>query len=176
MRTYTRACVPGACYFFTVNLAHRRNHDLLVRHVGALRFAVAVTRRDHPFEIDAMVVLPDHLHALWQLPEGDADFSSRCRLIKARFSRAVPAGERIAPSRARRGERGLWQRRFWEHLIRDERDWQRHVDYIHYNPVKHGYVSRATDWPYSSLHRFVRTGWCDPDWGAAEDVRAMELE
>lgn len=176
MRTYTRAHAPGACYFFTVNLARRRGNDLLVRHIEALRASVATTRRDHPFAIDAMVVLPDHLHALWQLPEGDADFSTRWRLIKARFSRAVPAGEHITPSRARRGERGLWQRRFWEHLIRDERDWQRHVDYIHYNPVKHGHVSRAVDWPYSSLHRFIREGWRDPDWGAAEDVRMLAFE
>jgi len=112
MRTYTRAYVPGACYFFTVSLARRGGNDLLIRHIDALRDAVIATRRDHPFTVDAMVVLPDHLHALWQLPEGDADFSTRWGLIKARFSRSVPAGGRIAPSRARGGERGLWQRRF----------------------------------------------------------------
>jgi len=176
MRKYTRVYVPGACYFFTVNLARRGDHDLLVRYVDALRAAVAATRRDHPFSIHAMVVLPDHLHALWQLPPGDADFSVRWRLIKTQFSRAVPRGERISPSRRRRGERGLWQRRFWEHLIRDERDWQRHVDYIHYNPVKHGHVARAEEWPFSSLHRFIREGRCEPGWGAADDVRSLDIE
>lgn len=168
MRHYTRAHVPGGCYFFTVNLAVRGGNDLLSRHVGALREAMTVTRRNHPFAVHAVVVLPDHLHALWQLPPGDSDFSTRWRLIKARFSRSVSPGERITPSRARRGERGLWQRRFWEHVIRDQRDWQRHVDYIHYNPVKHGHVVRAVDWPYSSLHRYIRNGWVEPDWGAAD--------
>ena len=176
MRTYTRLYTPGACYFFTLTLARRGDNDLLVRWIGALREAVAVTRRDHPFDIDAMVVLPDHLHALWQLPDGDADFSTRWRLIKARFARAVPRHERIPPSQVRRGERAVWQRRFWEHRVRDERDWQRHVHYIHFNPVKHGLVGRAVEWPYSSFHRYVRAGCYDPDWGAAEDVRSMELE
>ena len=176
MRTYTRAYVPGGCYFFTVNLDRRRDADLLTRHIGALRSAFAVTRRDHPFALHALVVLPDHLHALWQLPPGDADFSTRWRLIKARFSRAVPAGEGVTASRVRRGERGVWQRRFWEHVIRDAGDWQRHVDYIHYNPVRHGYVRRAVDWPHSSLHRFIRRGWCEPDWAAPEEARDFELE
>lgn len=176
MRNYTRVYVPGGCYFFTVNLRVRQGNDLLVRHIKALREAVAATRRDHPFVIHAMVVLPDHLHALWRLPYGDPDFSTRWRLIKASFSRAVPAGERVTPSRARRGERGLWQRRFWEHLIRDERDWRQHVDYIHYNPVKHGHVPRPVDWPYSSLHRFIRAGWYEPEWGADADIRSMHLE
>ena len=175
MRTYQRVYIPGACYFFTVNLAHRRGNDLLVRHVGTLREAVAVTRSNHPFAIHAMVVLPDHLHALWQLPDGDADFSTRWRLIKARFARAVPGHETTDPSRARRGERGIWQRRFWEHSIRDARDWQRHMDYIHYNPVKHGHVERAIDWPYSSFHRHVRAGRYAPDWGASPAVREMDL-
>jgi putative transposase len=175
MRSYTRLHVPGGCYFFTVNLHVRRDNDLLIRHIDALRAAVATVRRNHPFAIHAMVVLPDHLHAVWRLPPDDADFSTRWRLIKASFSRAVATGERITPSRARRGERGVWQRRFWEHLIRDECDWRRHVDYIHYNPVKHGHVPRAVEWPYSSLHRFIRAGWYEPDWGADDDVRALEL-
>lgn len=176
MRTYTRLYTPGARYFFTLTLTNRGDNDLLIRHIKALRQAVAATRRDHPFAIDAMVVLPDHLHALWQLPEDDADFSTRWRLIKARFARAVPRQEHTSPSRRRRGERAIWQRRFWEHRIRDERDWRHHVDYIHYNPVKHGLVGRALDWPYSSFHRYVRAGCYEPDWGAAEAVRAMELE
>jgi putative transposase len=176
MRRYTRLYIPGACYFFTVNLARRQNTDLLTRHIDVLRTAFESVKRDHPFTLQAIVILPDHLHALWRLPDGDADFSTRWRLIKTRFSRNLEQGERITQSRARRGERGLWQRRFWEHLIRDERDWQQHVDYIHYNPVKHGFVSRPIDWPYSSLHRFVRDGWFEPDWAAAQPVCSMDLE
>ena len=134
---YRRAYHAGATYFFTVNLADR-SLRLLVDHIDALRDAVRHVRRDHPFNIIAWVVLPDHLHAIWQLPDGDADFSTRWALIKANFSRRVPTGERIRDSRRQKGERGIWQRRFWEHLIRDDRDLQIHVDYIHFNPVKHG--------------------------------------
>ena len=175
MRSYTRLYVPGGCYFFTVNLHVRRENDLLIRNIDALRAAVAGVRKSHPFAIHAMVVLPEHLHALWHMPPGDADFSKRWRLIKAAFTRALPADEPSTRSRARRGERAIWQRRFWEHLIRDEDDWRHHVDYIHYNPVKHGHVAHAFEWPYSSLHRLIRAGWYEPDWGAGEDVRAMDL-
>jgi putative transposase len=99
------------------------------------------------------------------LPDNDADYATRWRLIKATFSRALPAGERISPSRLRKGERGIWQRRYWEHTLRDERDYERHVDYIHFNPVKHGWVTCVQDWPYSSFHRMVRLGVCPLDWG-----------
>ncbi len=111
----------------------------------------------HPFVIDAMVVMPDHLHCLWTLPENDGDFSTRWGLIKAGFSRQLAATERVSISRKSKGERGVWQRRFWEHLIRDELDFERHVDYIHYNPVKHGYVTRPVDWQFSSIHRYIKT-------------------
>ena len=170
MRTYTRARVPGATYFFTVNLAERNGNDLLTRHIDALREAFRLTKQDHPFVIEAMAVLPDHLHCLWRLPSGDNDFPMRWRLIKARFSRMLPYGERISASRMRKGERGIWQRRYWEHVIRDERDLHRHLDYIHYNPVKHGYVQRTVDWPYSSFHRYVARGVYPVDWAASMDV------
>ncbi len=146
MRTYKRLKIEGACYFFTVNLANRTGNDLLIREIGALRGAFRQTRTSHPFEIDAIIILPEHLHAIWQLPPGDNDFSTRWRLIKSRFSQRIDAGERMSASRARKGERGIWQRRFWEHAIRDDSDYARHVDYIHYNPVKHGHCEQASDW------------------------------
>ncbi len=169
MPDYRRVRVPGGTYFFTINLLDRRS-DLLVREIDALRNAVRRTRRERPFRIDAWVVLPDHMHCVLTLPEGDDDFSSRIRAIKIRFVRAVPATERRTRVRARRGERGIWQRRFWEHTIRDEADLARHLDYIHFNPVKHGYVSRAGDWPYSTFHRLVSAGVYPADWGARDLV------
>jgi len=117
------------------------------------------------------VVLPDHLHAMWTLPDGNSDFSTRWRLIKTVFARQIPATERLSAVRKRKGERGIWQRRFWEHAIRDEHDWERHVDYIHFNPVKHGYAKQAIDWPYSSFHRFVREGQYAVDWGGGSDSK-----
>jgi putative transposase len=168
MTNYRRNFLPGASYFFTVNLADRRLR-LLTEHIGALRSAFRETRTRHGFTIDAIVVLPDHLHAIWTLPEGDADFALRWRLIKSAFSRALPGGERVSQSRAEKGERGIWQRRYWEHTLRDEADFARHVDYVHFNPVKHGHVTRVLNWPHSSFHRMVRLGICPPDWaGDAE--------
>ncbi len=165
---YRRAKVPGATYFFTVNLAERQR-TLLVDHVDLLRAVFQHVKTVHPFHIDAMVILPDHLHALWTLPEGDADYPVRWALIKAGFSRRIPKGERQNESRLAKGERGIWQRRYWEHLIRDDSDYARHVDYIHYNPVKHGYVRYAKDWPYSSFHRYVRSRILPADWAAVPD-------
>ena len=164
MADYRRNFVSGGCYFFTVNLADRRQH-LLTDHINDLRAACREVRSIRPFTIDAMVVLPDHLHAIWTLPDGNANFATRWRRIKSIVSLAVVSGEPISPSRAARGERGIWQRRFWEHTIRDERDYERHVEYIHFNPVKHGYVTRVRDWPYSSFHRFVKRGIYPDDWG-----------
>ena len=169
MTNYRRNFIPGGSYFFTVNLADRRL-QLLTEHIGILRAAFRETRARHPFTIEAIVVLPDHLHAIWTLPESDQDFAMRWRLIKSTFSRALPKGERISASRASKGERGIWQRRYWEHTLRDERDFERHVDYIHFNPVKHGYVARVQDWPHSSFHRMVRNGVYPQDWaGDAND-------
>lgn len=154
---YRRADVKGGTYFFTVNLAER-NRTLLVEHVDALRAVMRKVKARHPFYINAMVILPDHLHALWTLPEEDADYPTRWMLIKAGFSRCVPKKERRGNSRIAKGERGIWQRRYWEHWIRDEGDYTKHVDYIHYNPVKHGYVVQTSDWPYSSIHRYIASG------------------
>ncbi len=166
MSNYRRARVPGATYFFTVALAERGGR-LLVENIALLREAFRTTRRERPFRIDAMVVLPDHLHAVWTLPPGDAEFPIRWRLIKSRFSLAVPRGERIRPSRAMKGERGIWQRRYWEHLIRDDTDFRNHVEYSHFNPVKHGLVRRVADWPHSTFHRYVRAGMYPREWAAA---------
>jgi putative transposase len=163
MTDYRRNFVPGGSFFFTVNLAERQL-SLLTEHVDELRAAFREVRQRHSFSIDAMVVLPDHLHAVWTLPYGDADFSMRWRQIKSAFSRKLPVGEWLSTSRSGRGERGIWQRRYWEHTIRDENDFARHVDYIHINPVKHGLVARVGDWPYSSFHRMVKLGVYPEDW------------
>jgi putative transposase len=171
---YRRNFVPGGCQFFTVNLADRKSR-LLTDHVDALRAAFRYARSRHPFTIDAIVVIPDHLHAIWSLPEGEADFATRWRLIKSTFSRALPKGERISPSRLRKGERGIWQRRYWEHTLRDEQDFSRHVDYIHFNPVKHGLVTRVRDWPHSSFHDMVRRGVYPVDWGGDIGQDSMEF-
>jgi putative transposase len=119
---------------------------------------------DHPFTIDAIVVLPEHLHCIWTLPQGDADYKTRWALIKANFSRAIPLGERCSERRRKRGERGIWQRRYWEHVIRDERDFASHADYIHWNPVKHGWARSPGDWPWSSFHAYVRRGIYTVNW------------
>jgi len=169
MPNYRRAFVPGGCWFFTVNLLERLK-NLLVDRIGVLRLAVAATRRKLPFTIDAFVVLPDHLHAVLTLPPGDADFPTRWRLIKNRFARTIPKQEWLSPVRAARYERGVWQRRFWEHLIRDEGDYARHVEYCYINPVKHNLVRRVGDWPHSSFHRDVRAGIFPADWAGETDM------
>jgi putative transposase len=175
MPEYRRWHEPGGTYFFTVNLADRRKH-LLVEHIAELRAAIAAVRRAHPFEIDAAVVLPDHLHMIWTLPEGDRNFSTRWRLLKARFAMAFPAGPDLRASLRRRAEKGIWQRRFFEHLVRDEDDFAAHVDYIHYNPVKHGHVSRPVDWPHSSIHQFIEREIIDAQWGTRGGIRDMALD
>jgi putative transposase len=174
MTTYRRNVVPGGCFFFTVNLADRRL-SLLTDHLEALRAAFRETPKRHPFMIEAIVVLPDHLHTVWTLPEDDADFATRWRLIKTTFSRNVPAGERVSASRAAKGERGIWQRRYWEHTIRDEDDFSRHVDYVHINPVKHGLVTRVRDWLPSSFHHMVRRGTYPEDWAGDASGRGEDF-
>jgi len=164
---YRRNRVAGGTYFFTVTLRDRSS-DRLVRHVGLLRDAFRSVRAERPFTIDAIVILPDHLRAIWTLPAGDADYSGRWRAIKSRFTHGLRASG-IPFSRDSRGEYRLWQRRFWEHTIRDDDDFNRHVDYIHYNPVKHGLTRRAADWQYSSLHRYVRLGLLTDDWTVGID-------
>jgi putative transposase len=165
---YRRAVAAGGTYFFTVNIADR-SADTLVRHIDQLRAVTNKVKQRHPFTIVAMVVLPEHLHAVWRLPPGDVDYPLRWSLIKAGFSRHVERSERISRSRMAKRERGFWQRRYWEHQIRDEADLARHVDYIHYNPVKHGWVDRAADWPHSTLHGYIERGIVPTDWGGSID-------
>ncbi|WP_305908080.1 transposase [Methylomarinum sp. Ch1-1] len=173
MSEYHRLYIPGASWFFTVVVADRKKRSLLLDNIATLRQAFRYVKQRHPFNIDAVVVLPDHLHCMWTLPEGDSDFSTRWNLLKGHFSRSLEEGERVINSRSKRGERGIWQRRFWEHMIRDQVDFNQHVDYIHWNPVKHGYVAKVSDWPYSSFHRYVKAGIYSENWGHAGD---FELE
>ena len=170
MSRYRRFFVPGGTYFFTVTLADRRS-DALVRNVGLLRTVYADVRRRLRFETIAICVLPDHLHAIWSLPDGDADFPQRWQFIKTGFSRALPPDPRRSPSKAAKGEKGIWQRRYWEHAIRDDRDLARHIDYVHFNPVAHGLVPRVRDWAHSSFHAHVAAGLLPVDW--AGDMRSM---
>lgn len=143
---------------------------MLIRHIENLREAFRQIRNDHPFNIDAIVILPEHLHCIWQLPADDNDYSTRWRLIKSKFSMSIAKEERISVSRKRKSERGIWQRRYWEHCIRDEWDYQNHLDYIHYNPVKHGYVQLVKDWPYSSFHQCVKSGMYPENWSASPEI------
>jgi putative transposase len=149
MPNYRRVFVPGGCYFFTVNLLDRHSH-LLVEHIDHLRAAVRDTRRNYP------------IHTIWTLPDGDANFPARWHSIKSRFSKSIPKGERLDAVQKANGERGIWQRRYWEHAIRDERDLNNHIDYCWFNPVKHGLVAKVEDWPFSSFHR-DRRGTPNPD-------------
>jgi putative transposase len=151
MPWYRRIFIPGGTYFFTVTLEDRRKR-YLTENIDAFRRAYACER--HPYETIAIVVLPDHLHCVWTLPPDDHDFPTRWRLLKSHFSRAVAPPDEARGRR--KGERGIWQRRYWEHAIRDDDDLERHVQYIHGNPVKHGLVKDADDWPHSSWHRWKR--------------------
>ena len=170
MSRYRRANMDGGVFFFTVTLADRSS-DLLVRQVARLRRAYQSVQLRYPFQTIAICIPPDHLHAIWSLPEGDSDFPLRWNLIKSNFSRAFPSSARRTNSKASRREKGIWQRRYWEQAIRNEADLARHVDYIHFNPVKHGYATKVRDWPFSSFHRFVSEGILPADW--AGDVGEM---
>ena len=150
---YRRARQEGGVYFFTVTTQGRRPLLTQPRILDAFSMAVAHVNARHPFTMSAYVILPDHLHALWYLPERDDDFSMRWRLIKHFVSRHVPEYGKI------------WQKRFWEHLVRDEDDYHRHLDYIHINPVKHGLTMRPDDWPHSSFTHYLNKGWYMPGWG-----------
>ncbi|HLD13727.1 MAG TPA: transposase [Burkholderiales bacterium] len=168
MATFRRSTVPGATYFFTVNTYQRQKVLTAAPFYQALKQSLRTVRETRPFTIEAFVLLPDHLHCLWTLPENDADYAVRWNIIKRGVSQQTRdlLTAPLTRSRQQRGELGLWQRRFWEHRIRDERDFEKHVDYIHWNPVKHGYVKRVKDWPYSSFHRFVDRGLYPPDWAS----------
>jgi len=169
MSSYLRNYVPGGTYFFTV-VTHQRRPILasdLARR--CIRSALGKIRSKNPFEIVAIVLMPDHLHAVWTLPPEDSDYSLRWGQIKEEFTRAYlrgggTEGERSV-SRSRHRERAVWQRRFWEHTCRDEDDLKRCVDYIHWNPAKHGLVKRIADYPWSTFHRYVKLGEYPPGWG-----------
>jgi len=172
MRRYIRSRI-GQVFFFTVVTHERRKILTTDRGKSALRTAIRTVRAEHPFRITAMVLLPDHLHAVWVLPPGDSDYSSRWRLLKACFTRlwTGSGGDEglVAPSRRRSGERGIWQRRFYEHACRDHDDLKRCIDYIHVNPLKHRLVDRVIEWPWSSFHRYIRLGEYLSDWGSHEE-------
>ena len=170
MSRYRRANIKGGTFFFTVTLADRSS-DLLVRHIDHLRSAYEAAHDLYPFKTVAICILPDHLHAIWTLPADDANFPLRWSLIKSKFSRTLPVDLDRTSSKIARRERGIWQRRYWEHAIRDDNDLTRHIDYIHFNPVKHGYVPRVRDWPHSSFSRFVTHGLLPADWGG--DMREI---
>ncbi|MBL1293284.1 MAG: transposase [Thiotrichales bacterium] len=164
MPKYLRYRIEGGCYFFTVTLLER-NNTLLVDNIDLLRDSVRFCKQKQPFCIDAWVVLPEHMHCVWTLPEGDDDFSGRWKRFKTFFSKGLPKVERRSKVRIKRGERGIWQRRFWEHAIRNDQDYENHMDYLHFNPVKHGYVKYIKDWPHSTFHRYVREGVYNENWG-----------
>jgi putative transposase len=174
MSRYRRSRTPGATYFFTLTTFDRR--PLLIGEPirTALRKAIAETRERAPFVVHAWVLLPEHLHCVWELPDHDADFGKRWSMIKRKVTQACGYdGDADLPttlSRAGRREGGLWQRRFWEHQICDDLDFERHVDYIHFNPVKHGHVRSVKDWPFSTFHRYVKDGLYPEDWGEVPGV------
>lgn len=169
MPRYLRQRTAGNTFFFTVVTFERRK--ILTLDISRQIFgkAIASVQRQYPFSIEAWVLLPEHLHAIWTLPDGDTNYSKRWGLIKARFSKETKGlfheEQLINPSRNKRRETTIWQRRFWEHVIRDDQDFHRHIDYIHYNPVKHGLVARVEDWPYSTFHRYVKEGLYPENWG-----------
>jgi putative transposase len=179
MPTFRRAFVEGASYFFTVVTFDRLPILTEERCRKILHDAWLDVKGRFPFHTVAVCLLPDHLHCIWSLPEGDADYPLRWREIKRLFTKRYlvevgPGGARNA-ARQKKGEAAIWQRRYWEHMVRDEEDKRRHVDYMHYNPVKHGLVERAADWEWSSFHRYVSMGYYETDWGgtAGEQVKGM---
>jgi putative transposase len=182
MVNYRRRFQPGGCYFFTVVTFDRSPWLCLDWARRLLRVALVQVRRARPFTIEAFVLLPDHLHCLWRLPEGDADYPTRWQQIKRFLSQhrdlSWPLPE-LSESRIARKEISLWQRRFWEHTIREASDWRRHCDYIHYNPVKHGLCLAPKLWPYSSFHRFVKKGLYELDWASQcppKELESMDIE
>jgi putative transposase len=166
MVLYRRNRVTGGIYFFTLTLADRSARTL-VEQIDALRWSLQKTKTERPFDIVAMVVLPDHLHAVWRLPEGDDRYSTRLQVFKYRFTQALKARGACIPRRSG-GEPAVWARRFWEHTIRDDDDLRAHIEYVHYNPVKHGVTDRVSAWPYSTFHRDVAMGKVHRDWGVAQ--------
>jgi len=173
---YRHVKINGGTYFFTVITHQRRRILCELDNIALLRETFRHVMANHPFTIDAIVILPDHLHCIWTLPENEHDFSKRWRLIKSEFSRRCHAKYKQIPSlsRKRKNEQTIWQRRFWEHYIRDEKDFIQHINYIHYNPIKHGFVKSPKDWEYSSFYRYVKNGLLTPNWGENEALYLIE--
>jgi len=173
MPNYRRVKIAGGTYFFTLVTNQRNNIFLLDKTVDLFLEALNHVKNLHPFNLVAYCILPDHIHLLWDLPDGDDNFSLRISEIKKRFSKHFIAEygnqNSISTTQRKRGETGIWQRRFWEHYIRDEEDLNRHIDYIHYNPVKHGLVNRAYDWHSSSFSEYIMKGYYGDDWGVVEN-------
>ena len=169
---YRRTQIEGGTYFFTVVTHNRRKLLCVPENIILLRQAFRKVMEEYPFKIDASVVLPNHIHCIWTLPKGDRDFSNRWRLIKNYFTRKCDRRYRghISASRKKKKEQAIWQRRFWEHCILDETDFINHVEYIHYNPVKHGLVNAPKDWEYSSFHKYARDAIYDLNWGAETEI------
>lgn len=168
MVLFRRNRVEGGTYFFTVTLQNR-NSNYLTQYISELRDSFRLCKVKMPFTIDAIVVLPEHLHCIWTLPQGDSNYSERWRKIKASFTRFLLHKE-VNIYKNQSGQYNLWQRRFWEHTIQNNRDFEAHVNYIHYNPVKHGYVARARDWKYSSFHRYVREKKLSLNWAGNNNL------
>ncbi|WP_027357997.1 REP-associated tyrosine transposase [Desulforegula conservatrix] len=172
MSEYRRVKIPEATYFFTVTTYLRRNIFGNEDNVRILGETARSVRKKHPFHVDAWVVLPDHMHCIWTMPENDSDFSIRWRLIKAGFSKKanhLHAPALADPSRIKRRELTIWHRRFWEHMIRDESDYENHMNYVHFNPVKHNFVKKASEWKWSTFHRYVKLGVYSDDWEIKEN-------
>jgi putative transposase len=175
MSAYRRNHEPGGTYFFTVTIKDRHS-NLLTQNIQKLKAAIEIVKQKTPFTIIALVVLPDHLHTIWQLPLGDSNYSKRWRQIKSEFSKRFAKTEYINESRRKKNERGLWQRRYWEHTIINNEDLQKHIEYIHYNPVKHGYAKCAADWPYSTFHIYVKKGIYSKEWGTVGPHDGLRAE
>ena len=172
MPNYRRIYIDGGTYFFTVDTYKRKTLLTRPKARGTLRQAWKEIQALHPFDVIALCLLPDHIHCIWTLPEDDSNFSVRWNDIKGVFSKRYKKTDEYRHEknevRARRQEATIWQRRFWDHVIRDEEDFQNHINYIHYNPVKHGYVTKPSDWKYSTIHRYIREGLVEPDWGNSD--------
>lgn len=177
MPNYRRVFIKGGTYFFTVVTFERNPIFLNKTAISQLQLCVEIVRHTLPFTVEAFVVLPDHLHSIWTLPSDDDDYSVRWKMIKSSFSRICQPNNNITNiSRLKKGERGVWQRRFWEHVIRNEEDYNAHCDYIHYNPVKHGLVKAPDEWEFSSYHTFTQQGYYEVNWGNEVPDKIVKME
>jgi len=173
---YRRVRIKGGTYFFTVITYRKRKIFRDPENIELLRNAFRRVLKLYPFKIDAFILMPDHLHCIWTLPQGDSDYPTRWRLIKTLFTKNCKDRYKLPPStsRAKKKEQAIWHRRYWEHLIRDQEDFRKHVEYIHYDPVKHGWARIPLEWKYSSFHRYVRNGLYDESWGAGMEIHFDE--